>query len=122
MARTKLKPLFTTDTRTNSKTADKSRTFTGVEKFGAGGPAFTFLNVANERNKKIDGGFNALTYPEFGNAADGGHAIVFKINRAVPSGGTLKEFLPGFGTKKEFTLSGIKTTDTSTGVAVIAVA
>ena len=51
MARTKLKPLFTTDTRNNSKTADKSRTFTGVDTQKSG-RAFTFLNAPNARNKK----------------------------------------------------------------------
>ena len=99
MARSKIKPQFTTATRNSSKSADQTRTgvsIGGGGRSGGSGP-FTFRRGASERNNTIDVRFNALTYPEFGNAADGGHAIVFKINRAVPvatQGKSLKEFIP----------------------------
>jgi hypothetical protein len=82
MARSKIRPQFTTAIRNSSANADQSRTTVQAAEFG--NAAVTFKNIASRAPSRIDGAFNALTYPEFGSAADGGHAIVFKINRAVP--------------------------------------
>ena len=91
MARSRIKPQFTTATRNNSSDSSKGRTTTQQD---ADGRRFSFTNKLSGSPSTIDqqhvefggqaessSGFKALTYPAFGNASDGGHAIVFKINK-----------------------------------------
>ena len=98
MARSRIKPQFTTATRNNSSDSSKGRTTTQQD---ADGRRFSFTNKLSGSPSTIDqqhvefggqaessSGFKALTYPAFGNASDGGHAIVFKINKTVRGRGS----------------------------------